>query len=182
MDQGKEDIHHRGTEGTENGHGNGGGTARNAEAAEKGLKKKADLKDFKACLVRALATMPAVVPTGYNKEKSHSYATVEDMLLVARPHCAQQGFAILVSTVSAEPIESRTTKQGNQMEGWSACVEARLVHITGEEVKALGWGAGYDAGDKGVAVAQTNARRIAVKNLLNIVEGAPRRQGGGSNG
>lgn len=116
--------------------------------------------------------------SGHNEHTGGTYATLGDMMRATSEGLRAAGFSLVFDLLDFEPVPDLETKKGSIQKGYLAKVQARLLHPAGQ-LATKGAGVGYDAGDKGLLIAQAHAQRKALQYLLGLdVESRPPGQQG----
>lgn len=116
------------------------------------------------------AELAPIRGTGHNDQTKSRYVTFEDLMRMISPLLQKYKLGLVFSTLTVEKLEPKERDKGAPMTGFAVCVEALLTNGSGETMTASAWAAGYEALDKGLAIAQSAARRLALNHLFAIRE------------
>jgi hypothetical protein len=130
-----------------------------------------DLAKLAAKLCKVMQACAVVPKDKQNPQQHYKYASSDAVLEKANPAFVAAGLATIYE-LQVQDRQPRTTNSGGMWE--LVTVLARLTIIdseTGATIQTDGLGQGYDASDKALSKAQTQARKYALLLALNISTG-----------
>lgn len=130
-----------------------------------------DLAKLAAKLCKVMAECAVVPKDKDNAQQKYKYASSDAILAKVNPALASVGLAT-VCELEVLDRQPRTTTSGGMWE--LVTVRASITIIdseTGAKIDTDGIGQGYDASDKAMSKAQTQARKYALLLALNISTG-----------